>query len=144
MHPCLGDKKLRSIKTKTVDDYYHFLETEAEPATNMGKHEESRKPDKIKAFGCVSSVPEVTRTPDLPLRRRSLYPSELRKRTTPSIIISHRYHSDNYKFPSSGKLINPCSQILPLKRLPTAGSPYRSSLLMHSSNTRSLQLSVIR
>ena len=25
------------IKTKTVDDYYHFLETEAEPATNMGK-----------------------------------------------------------------------------------------------------------
>ena len=99
---------------------------------------------KAKAFGCFSSVPEVTRTPDLPLRRRSLYPSELRKRTTPSIIISHRYHSDNYKFPSSGKLINPCSQILPLKRLPTAGSPYRSSLLMHSSNTRSLQLSVIR
>ena len=35
--PYLGDKKLRSIKTKTVDDYYHFLETEAEPATNMGK-----------------------------------------------------------------------------------------------------------
>ena len=37
VHPYLGDKKLRSIKTKTVDDYYHFLETEAEPATNMGK-----------------------------------------------------------------------------------------------------------
>ncbi len=73
MHPCLGDKKLRSIKIKTIDDYYHFLETEAEPATNMGKHEESRKPDKIKAFGCVSSVPEVTRTPDLPLRRK-IYP----------------------------------------------------------------------
>ena len=36
VHPYLGDKKLRSIKTKTVDDYYHFLETEAEPATNMG------------------------------------------------------------------------------------------------------------
>ena len=71
MHPCLGDKKLRSIKTKTIDDYYHFLETEAEPATNMGKHEESRKPDKIKAFGCFSSVPEVTRTPDLPLRRKT-------------------------------------------------------------------------
>lgn len=37
VHPYLGEKKLRSIKTKTVDDYYHFLETEAEPATNMGK-----------------------------------------------------------------------------------------------------------
>lgn len=37
VHPYLGDKKLRSIKTKTVDDYYHFLETEAEPATNMGR-----------------------------------------------------------------------------------------------------------
>lgn len=37
VHPYLGDKKLRSIRTKTVDDYYHFLETEAEPATNMGK-----------------------------------------------------------------------------------------------------------
>ena len=37
VHPYLGNKKLRSIKTKTVDDYYHFLETEAEPATNMGK-----------------------------------------------------------------------------------------------------------
>lgn len=37
VHPYIGDKKLRSIKTKTVDDYYHFLETEAEPATNMGR-----------------------------------------------------------------------------------------------------------
>ncbi len=26
---------------------------------------------KIKAFGYVSSVPEVTRTPDLPLRRKT-------------------------------------------------------------------------
>ena len=32
-----GDKKLRSIRTKTVDDFYHFLLNEAEPATNMGK-----------------------------------------------------------------------------------------------------------
>lgn len=37
VHPYLGDKKLRSIRTKTIDDYYHFLLTEAEPATNMGK-----------------------------------------------------------------------------------------------------------
>lgn len=37
VHPYLGDKKLKSIKIKTVDNYYHFLETEAEPATNMGK-----------------------------------------------------------------------------------------------------------
>lgn len=37
IHPYIGEKKLRSIKTKTIDDYYHFLETEAEPATNMAK-----------------------------------------------------------------------------------------------------------
>lgn len=37
IHPYIGEKKLRSVKTKTIDDYYHFLETEAEPATNMGK-----------------------------------------------------------------------------------------------------------
>lgn len=37
VHPYLGDKKLSSIKTKTVDDYYNFLLTEAEPASNMGK-----------------------------------------------------------------------------------------------------------
>lgn len=37
VHPYLGDKRLRSIKTKTVDDYYDFLLTEAEPATNLGK-----------------------------------------------------------------------------------------------------------
>lgn len=37
VHPYLGDKKLRSIRTKTVDDFYHFLLTEAEPAANMGR-----------------------------------------------------------------------------------------------------------
>lgn len=31
--------------------------------------------------GGVFGVPEVIRTPDLPLRRRSLYPAELRKHT---------------------------------------------------------------
>lgn len=33
-----------------------------------------------------SGVPEVIRTPDLPLRRRSLYPAELRKHITIVII----------------------------------------------------------
>ena len=37
VHPHLGDKKLRSIRTKTVDDYYHFLLFTAEPVTNVGK-----------------------------------------------------------------------------------------------------------
>ncbi|MCM1525616.1 MAG: site-specific integrase [Bacteroides sp.] len=37
IHPYFGENKLRSVKVKTVDDYYHFLETEAEPATNMGR-----------------------------------------------------------------------------------------------------------
>ena len=37
VHPYWGDKKLKNIRTKTVDDFYHFLMNEAEPATNMGK-----------------------------------------------------------------------------------------------------------
>lgn len=37
VHPYWGDRKLRSIRTKTVDDFYYFLLHEAEPATNMGK-----------------------------------------------------------------------------------------------------------
>lgn len=35
--PYWEDKKIRLIRTKSVDDYYHYLEVEAEPATNMGK-----------------------------------------------------------------------------------------------------------
>ena len=42
VHPYLGDKLLRSIRVETVDDYYHFLLTEAEPATNMGKPRRQR------------------------------------------------------------------------------------------------------
>lgn len=42
VHPYLGDKKLRSIRTKTVDDYYHFLLYTAEPVTNMGKPKRER------------------------------------------------------------------------------------------------------
>lgn len=37
VHPYIGDKKLRAIKTKTVDDFYDYLLNEAEPATNMGR-----------------------------------------------------------------------------------------------------------
>ena len=37
VYPYLGDKKLRSIRVKAVDDYYHFLLTEAEPAMNPGR-----------------------------------------------------------------------------------------------------------
>ncbi len=37
VHPHLGDKKLRSIRTKTVDDYYHFLLFKGEPVANAGK-----------------------------------------------------------------------------------------------------------
>ncbi|MEG0767546.1 MAG: site-specific integrase, partial [Clostridia bacterium] len=33
----LGDQKLRGIRTKAVDDYYHFLLFSAEPAANAGK-----------------------------------------------------------------------------------------------------------
>ena len=37
VHPYLGDQKLRTIRTKTVDDYYHFLQFSAEPAANEGR-----------------------------------------------------------------------------------------------------------
>lgn len=37
VHPYLGDRKLRNIRTKTVDDYYHFLLFAAEPVNNMGR-----------------------------------------------------------------------------------------------------------
>lgn len=37
VYPYLGDKKLRTLKTKDVDDYYHFLLTQAEPVTHMGR-----------------------------------------------------------------------------------------------------------
>ena len=37
VYPYWEDKTLRSIRTKTVDDFYHFLQHEAEPAANMGK-----------------------------------------------------------------------------------------------------------
>ena len=37
VHPYLGDQKLRNVRTKTVDDYYHFLLFSAEPVANMSK-----------------------------------------------------------------------------------------------------------
>lgn len=37
----------------------------------------SRKPLKIKAFSVIYGAPEGIRIPDLPLRRRMLYPTEL-------------------------------------------------------------------
>ena len=40
--------------------------------------------------GGVFGVPEVIRTPDLPLRRRSLYPAELRKQRPRAALLSTR------------------------------------------------------
>ena len=37
VYPYLGDKLLRSIRTKTVDDYYHYLLFKAEPAASMNR-----------------------------------------------------------------------------------------------------------
>ena len=42
VYPYWGERKLRSIRTKTVDDFYHFLQHEAEPAANMGKPRRER------------------------------------------------------------------------------------------------------
>ena len=44
----------------------------------MGENQISRKPLKTKAFGVVSGTHGRIRTSDLPLRRRPLYPAELR------------------------------------------------------------------
>lgn len=35
--PYLGDKPLRSVRTKTVDDFYDYLLDEAEPVANLGR-----------------------------------------------------------------------------------------------------------
>jgi integrase len=37
VYPYLGDTKLRAVKTKTVDDYYHMLLNRGEPVVNVGK-----------------------------------------------------------------------------------------------------------
>lgn len=37
VRPYLDEKKFCAVKTETVDGYYHYLETEAEPAINMEK-----------------------------------------------------------------------------------------------------------
>ena len=42
VHPYMGDKPLRNIRTKTVDDYYHFLLHMAEPAASMNRMERSK------------------------------------------------------------------------------------------------------
>ncbi len=44
---------------------------------NFEKNKKSQKQLK-KAFGVVCGAPEGIRIPDLPLRRRTLYPAELR------------------------------------------------------------------
>ena len=44
----------------------------------MDENQKSRKPLKTKAFGVLSGTHEGIRTSDLPLRRRPLYPAELR------------------------------------------------------------------
>lgn len=42
VHPYMGDKPLRNIRTKTVDDYYHFLLHSAEPAASMNRMDRSK------------------------------------------------------------------------------------------------------
>lgn len=44
VHPYLGDKKLRNIRTKTVDDYYHYLLHNAEPPSHPGRPKRDRVP----------------------------------------------------------------------------------------------------
>ena len=36
VYPYLGDQKLRSVRTKTVDDFYHYLLYTAEPVFPHG------------------------------------------------------------------------------------------------------------
>ena len=48
------------------------------------------KPCKIKAFGFIYGVPGAIRTRGLPLRRRMLYPAELRRQLHPAILHARR------------------------------------------------------
>ena len=45
----------------------------------MPENKKSRKPRKIKAFGVVCGVPARIRTGGVPLRRRTLYPTEVQR-----------------------------------------------------------------
>ena len=63
-------------------------------------------------------VPEVIRTPDLPLRRRSLYPAELQRPICWRIISAFQIN------------IFDCIQTLPLNLLPSFGSPRRQLRLI--------------
>ena len=68
----------------------HFRTHKNRPVKNFGSFdsfkfdERGRKNNAVNhqktAYGKGFGVPEVIRTPDLSLRRRSLYPAELRKR----------------------------------------------------------------
>lgn len=42
VYPYLGDQKLRSVRTKTVDDFYHYLLYTAEPVSHMGRPKRER------------------------------------------------------------------------------------------------------
>ena len=67
---------LRTHKNKPVKNFGSFDSfkfDERERKNNAVNHQKT-------AYGKGFGVPEVIRTPDLSLRRRSLYPAELRKR----------------------------------------------------------------
>ena len=54
--------------------------------TQNSRHSKALRPMQMDRRANCNGVPEVIRTPDLPLRRRSLYPAELRKHITKNII----------------------------------------------------------
>ena len=60
-----------------------------EGGVRLGENQKSRKPLKTKAFGVVSGTHGRIRTSGLPLRRRPLYPAELRGRVSFSGTISN-------------------------------------------------------
>ena len=63
-----------------IKEYLIPARSERIGPVTMIRQKETPKTLENKGFGVIFGVPEVIRTPDLPLRRRSLYPAELRKR----------------------------------------------------------------
>ena len=72
----LGRSVLKSHRNGFFPD---FIAGFYQQIQSCKKRRKAANPLFMRACGIVVGVPEVIRTPDLPLRRRSLYPAELRK-----------------------------------------------------------------
>ena len=96
--PCLLPKRKKQESTKFITAPLYF--TLIRFSERLTEHEKRRKPFKTKVYGEIFGAPKGIRIPDLPLRRRTLYPAELpahmHRRNGARLIIS--YYSKKSSF----------------------------------------------